>query len=94
VNYPTESSSAFCHAGIMPIPPDERVRQLCALIPVAQGVELENAIAELRTAIRTLIGDVQNVSTYNLINFSAAMNKRKMDERKKQDEKKDERKQA
>jgi hypothetical protein len=81
----------------MPIPADERVRQLCALISVAHGVELENAIAELRIAIRTLIGDVQNVSTYNLINFSAAMNKRKMDERKKQegnDEKKDERKQA
>jgi len=81
----------------MPIPPDERVRQLCALISVAHGVELENAIAELRTAIRTLIDDVQNVSTYNLNNFSAAMNKRKMDERKKQegnDEKKGERKQA
>jgi hypothetical protein len=73
----------------MPIPLDERVRQLCALISEAEGVELENAIAELRTAIRTLIGDVQNVSTYNLINFPAAMNKRKMDERKKQDEKKD-----
>ena len=73
----------------MPIPLDERVRQLCALISEAEGVELENAIAELRTAIRTLIGDVQNVSTYNLINVPAAMNKRKMDERKKQDEKND-----
>ncbi len=72
----------------MPTPPDERIRQLCALIPVAEGVELENGIAELRTAIRTLIGDVQNVSTYNLINFPAAINKRKMNERKKRGEKK------
>ena len=78
----------------MPIPRDERVRQLCALISEAEGVELENAIAELRTAIRTLIGDVQNLSTYNLINFPAAMNKRKTEERKKQNEKKDERKEA
>jgi len=54
---------------------------LCALVAVAEGAELEHAIAELRTAIRTLIGDAQNVSTYNLINFPAAMDK--MDKRKK-----------
>ncbi|MGA2919943.1 MAG: hypothetical protein ABSE28_02485 [Candidatus Sulfotelmatobacter sp.] len=80
-NYPTEFSGAFCHAATMAIPPEERVRQLCALVAVAEGAELEHAIAELRTAIRTLIGDAQNVSTYNLINFPAAMDK--MDKRKK-----------
>jgi hypothetical protein len=47
------------------------------LVSVAEGAELEDAIAELRTAIRTLIGDAQNVSTYNLMKFPAAMEKRK-----------------
>ncbi|MGB8733946.1 MAG: hypothetical protein WCC99_22035 [Candidatus Sulfotelmatobacter sp.] len=61
----------------MPIPPEERVRQLCALLSVAEGEELESAIAELRSAIRALIHDAQNVSTYNLINFPAALDKRK-----------------
>jgi delta 1-pyrroline-5-carboxylate dehydrogenase len=61
----------------MAIPPEERVRQLCALLSVAEGEELERAIAELRSAIRTLLYDVQNVSTYNLINFPAAIDKRK-----------------
>ncbi len=76
-NYPTEFSGAFCHAPTMAIPQEERVRQLCALVAVAEGAELENAIAELRTAIRTLIGDAQNVSTYTLLNFPAAIDKRK-----------------
>ena len=62
---------------MMAIPPEERVRRLCALVSVAEERKLEHAIAELRTAIRTLIGDAQNVSTYNLINFPAAMDKRK-----------------
>ena len=62
---------------MMAIPPEERVRQLCALVSVAEGAVLEDAIAELRTAIRTLIGDSQNVSTYNLMKFPAAMGKRK-----------------
>ena len=61
----------------MAIPPEARIRQLCALVAVAEGAELERAIAELRTAIRTLMGDPQNVSTYNLINIPAAMDKRK-----------------
>jgi delta 1-pyrroline-5-carboxylate dehydrogenase len=61
----------------MPIPPEERVRQLCALLSVAEGEELENAIAELRSAVRILLHDVQNVSTYNLMNFPAALDKRK-----------------
>jgi hypothetical protein len=61
----------------MAIPPEERVRQLCALLSVAEGEELERAIAELRSAIRTLLHDVQNVSTYNLINFPTAIDKRK-----------------
>jgi hypothetical protein len=47
------------------------------LVSVAEGAELEDAIAELRTAIRTLIGDAHNVSTYTLINFPATMDKRK-----------------
>ncbi|MFZ0201828.1 MAG: hypothetical protein WB523_23015 [Candidatus Sulfotelmatobacter sp.] len=62
---------------MMAISQEEQIRQLCALVSVAEGAELENAIAELRTAIRTLIGEAQNVSTYNLINFPAAMDKRK-----------------
>jgi len=61
----------------MAIPPEERVRQLCALLSVAEGEEQENAIAELRTAIRSLIHDAQNVSTYHLMNFPAALDKRK-----------------
>jgi hypothetical protein len=61
----------------MAIPPEERVRQLCALLSVAEGEELEKAIAELRSAIRVLLHDAQNVSTYNLINFPAALDKRK-----------------
>jgi len=70
------------------IPPDERVRQLCALVSTAEGPELERAIAELRIAIRTLVGNAHNVSTYNLINFPAAIEKRKKEDQKKEDRKK------
>ncbi len=57
--------------------PEERVRQLCSLIDTAQGEELEKALLELRSAISALIENAHNVSTYNLINFPVAMDKRK-----------------
>ncbi|MGA8271241.1 MAG: hypothetical protein WB919_06740 [Candidatus Sulfotelmatobacter sp.] len=40
-------------------------------------------MAELRIAIRTLVGNAHNVSTYNLINFPAALEKRKKEEEQK-----------
>jgi delta 1-pyrroline-5-carboxylate dehydrogenase len=61
----------------MAIPPEERIRQLCSLLSVAEGADLENAIAELRSAIRELVDDVRNVSTYNLIKFPSALDKQK-----------------
>jgi delta 1-pyrroline-5-carboxylate dehydrogenase len=61
----------------MAISPEERVRELCTLLSVAKGEELENAVAELRSAIGALLHDAQNVSTYNLINFPAALDKRR-----------------
>ena len=57
--------------------PEERVRRLCSLINTAQGEELEKAILELRSAITALIENAHNVSTYNLINFPVAMDKRR-----------------
>jgi hypothetical protein len=57
--------------------PEERVRQLCSLIETAQGEELDKAILELRRAMSALIEHSHNVSTYNLINFPVAIDKRK-----------------
>jgi hypothetical protein len=67
----------FCHSLRMATPPDERVRQLCALLATAKEEELDKAIAELRSAITALVENAHNVSTFNLINFPAAMDKRK-----------------
>ncbi|MGB8988502.1 MAG: hypothetical protein WCC37_18030 [Candidatus Sulfotelmatobacter sp.] len=53
------------------------MRHLCSLIDTAQGEELEKALLELRCAITALIENAHNVSTYNLINFPVAMDKRK-----------------
>ena len=61
----------------MATPPDERVRQLCALMATAEGEELDKAILELRSAITALVENTHNVSTFNLINFPAAINKRR-----------------
>jgi hypothetical protein len=67
----------FCNPYTMATSPEERVRHLCSLIDTAQGEELEKAILELRSTITALIANAHNVSTYNLINFPVAMDKRK-----------------
>jgi hypothetical protein len=77
VNIRTEFIRRFCHDYSMAISPEERVRQSCALLSTAQGEELEKAILELRCAIAALIDHTHNVSTYNLINFPVAMDKRR-----------------
>jgi hypothetical protein len=56
---------------------DDRIRELCAVMSTAEGAELDRAIAELQSILRTIVNDLQNVSTYNLINFPAALEKRK-----------------
>jgi hypothetical protein len=56
---------------------DERIRELCAFMSTAEGDELDAAMAELRAILRTTVNDLQNVATYNLINFPAALEKRK-----------------
>jgi hypothetical protein len=61
----------------MAVSPEERVRQLCTLMSTAEGEELEKAILELRCAITALIENTHNVSTYNLMNFPVAMDKRR-----------------
>ena len=43
----------------------------------AEGDELEAALAELQSILRTSMNDLQNVATYNLINFPAALEKRR-----------------
>jgi hypothetical protein len=57
--------------------PDERIRELCAFMATAEGDELEAALAELQSILRTSMNDLQNVATYNLINFPAALEKRR-----------------
>jgi hypothetical protein len=57
--------------------PDERIRELCAVMATAEGDELEAALAELRSILRTSMNDLQNVATDNLINFPAALEKRR-----------------
>jgi hypothetical protein len=57
--------------------PEDRIRHLCSLMSTAQGEELEKAILELRCAITAVIENTHNVSTYNLMNFPVAMDKRK-----------------
>ena len=56
---------------------DERIRELCAFMSTAEGDELDAAMAELRAILRTTVNELQNVATYNLINFPAALEKRK-----------------
>jgi hypothetical protein len=56
---------------------DERIRELCAFMCTAEGEELDAAVAELRSILRTSVNDLQNVAAYNLINFPAALEKRK-----------------
>ena len=56
---------------------DERIRELCAFMSTAEGDELDAAIAELRAILRTSVNDRQNVTAYNLLNFPAALEKRK-----------------
>jgi hypothetical protein len=67
----------FWHPNSLAMSSDDRIRELCAIMSTAEGAELEAAAAELRSMLRTLLGDLQNVSTYNLINFPAALEKRK-----------------
>jgi len=43
----------------------------------AEGDELDAAMAELQSIVRTSVNDLHNVTTYNLINFPAALEKRK-----------------
>ena len=56
---------------------DDRIRELCAFMSTAEGDELDAAMAELQSIVRTSVNDLQNVTTYNLINFPAALEKRK-----------------
>jgi hypothetical protein len=50
---------------------------LCAVISGTTGAEQDAALAELERALPALINEVQNFSNYNLINFPAALEKRK-----------------
>lgn len=77
VKFRTAFLHAFCNSYRMAGSPEERVRQLCSVIDTAEGEELEKAILELRCAITALIDNAHNVSTYNLINFPVAMDKRR-----------------
>ena len=56
---------------------DDRIRELCSFMATATGEELDAAMAELQTILRTSVNDIQNVTTYNLINFPSALEKRK-----------------
>jgi hypothetical protein len=56
---------------------DDRIRELCAFMSTAESDELDAAMAELQSIVRTSVNDLQNVTTYNLINFPAAPEKRK-----------------
>jgi hypothetical protein len=56
---------------------DARIRELCAFMSTAEGEELAAAMAELRSILRTSMNDLQNMTTYNLINFPAALEKRR-----------------
>jgi hypothetical protein len=56
---------------------ENRIRELCAVMSTAEGDKLDAAIAEFQSILRTSMNDLQNVSTYNLINFPAALEKRK-----------------
>ncbi len=56
---------------------DERIKELCAFICQAEGDELDAALAELQSILRTYVNDTKNVAAYNLINFPAALEKRK-----------------
>jgi hypothetical protein len=42
----------------------------------AEGAELDAAIAELQSILRTIVNDADNMSVYNVITFPAAMKKR------------------
>jgi hypothetical protein len=77
VKFRTAFIQGFCNSYRMATSPEERVRHLCSLIDTAHGEELEKAILDLRCAITALIENAHNVSTYNLINFPVAMDKRK-----------------
>ena len=58
-------------------PPKSACVSYVPVIDTAEGEELEKAILELRSAITALIDNAHNVSTYNLINFPVAMDKRR-----------------
>ena len=59
----------------MPSPLEQRVKDLCTLISTTSGAEQEAALAELKSALPALIGEVHNFSKFNLINFPSAMDK-------------------
>ena len=56
---------------------EDRIRELCDFVSKAEGAELDAAIAELRSILRKIVTDADNLSVYNVITFPAAMKKRK-----------------
>ena len=55
---------------------EQRVKDLCEIISRTRGTEQEAALTELKSALPALINEVHNVSKFNLLNFSIAMEKR------------------
>jgi hypothetical protein len=57
--------------------PEDEVRKLCLFMSKAEGDELDAAIAELQSLLRTILVDLDNLSVYNVTTFPAAMERRK-----------------
>jgi hypothetical protein len=57
--------------------PEDRIRELCAVMSKAEGAELDTAIAELRSILATMVTNADNLSIHNVITFPSALTKRK-----------------